>query len=77
MDYVLLRLVLKGRLNRVKKKFVPSKVEFVMFDGGNIIRTSDECDFDCPGNCSCHFCVGVCTFDCTADDSTCRTGDWN
>ena len=52
-----------------------------MFGDSSIVAWScgddDECDFDCPENCSCYFCVGVCTWDCKVDDSTCKTGDYN
>lgn len=54
----------------MKKKYVEPKFEFVYFKSENLIHTSD-CDFDCSENCSCHYCVGVCTWDCKADDSTC------
>lgn len=47
-----------------------------MFGSDSVVSTSD-CDFDCGGNCSCHSCVGVCTWDCTQDDSTCTSGDFN
>lgn len=59
----------------MKKKYASAKVEFVMFGEKNQIVAS-PCDFDCSDNCSCHSCVGVCTWDCTSDDSTC-TGDYN
>ena len=60
----------------MKKRFVNPTVEFVMFAGENIV-TASPCDFDCPENCSCYACVGVCTYDCTSDDSTCTSGDFN
>jgi len=60
----------------MKKNYVAPVMEFVMFGNENIVVAS-ECDFDCPENCSCHFCVGVCTWDCQVDDSTCPSGDFN
>ncbi len=61
----------------MKKLYALPEVEFVMFGNSSIVTESDECDFHCDGNCSCHFCVGVCTWDCTSDDSTCTSGDYN
>ena len=59
----------------MKKSYASPEVEFTMIGNDNVICTS-ECDFDCDSNCSCHSCVGVCTWDCKADDFTCTTGDW-
>ncbi len=58
------------------KKYSLPEVEFVMLGNESVVRASD-CDFHCDENCSCHFCVGVCTWDCTSDDKTCTSGDWN
>jgi len=66
----------KGGDVGMKKAYVSPKVEFVMFGAESIVRAS-ECDFDCPENCDCYGCVGVCTWDCTSDDSTCTTKDFN
>ena len=60
----------------MKRNYAPAEVEYVMFGDKSLIRAS-ECDFDCGGNCSCHSCVGVCPWDCTSDDSTCTSGDYN
>lgn len=60
----------------MKKSYFVPEVEFVMFGNENIV-TASECDMHCDGNCSCYGCVGVCTWDCTSDDSTCPTGDFN
>ena len=60
----------------MKKRYFSPSVEFVFLGNENVV-TASECDFHCDENCSCHRCVGVCVFDCTADDSTCTTGDWN
>lgn len=60
----------------MKKRYFSPSVEFVFLGNENVV-TASECDFHCDENCSCFRCVGVCVFDCTADDSTCTTGDWN
>lgn len=64
----------------MRKEYTQAEVEFLMFGSDLVCQdttAASECDFHCDGNCSCHFCVGVCTWDCTADDSTCTTGDFN
>ena len=68
--------IIEGRGLSMKKKFVPSETEFIIFEKESVITTS-ECDFDCESNCSCYGCVGVCTWKCQADDSTCTTGDFH
>ena len=60
----------------MNKRYFSPNVEFVILGNEDVIVAS-ECDFHCDENCSCYFCVGVCTWDCTADSSTCRTGDFN
>lgn len=62
----------------MKEAYVTPEMEVVELGNESIITASD-CDFheSCDSNCSCHFCVGVCTWDCTADDSTCTTGDFH
>ena len=53
----------------MKKLYTLPEVEIVMLGNGSIV-TESECDLHCDENCSCHFCVGVCTWDCESDDST-------
>ena len=60
----------------MKKVYFTPEVEFVCFKKENLM-TASPCWFDCDANCSCHYCVGVCTFDCTVDDLTCTGGDFN
>ena len=60
----------------MKKTYKSPVVKFMPFGGESIIRASD-CDFDCDSNCDCHGCVGVCTWKCTSDDSTCTNQDFN
>ena len=60
----------------MRQTYNSPEVEFVMFEPDSVIRASD-CLIHCDGNCSCHYCVGVCTWDCTSDDSTCTNGDYN
>ena len=47
----------------MKADFETFEIEFVMFDGENLIHASD-CDFHCGENCACDGCQGVCTWDC-------------
>lgn len=54
----------------MKKAYNAPEMEVIKL-GNESIVTESECDFDCPENCSCYGCVGVCTWDCTSDDTTC------